>query len=1495
MTSILRAGCLFMVSSFALPAAEPWADARLPVTNNLVLWLDAAKQNAARHSLKMPALAHNSPVDILLDASGNRLDLSQRAPDFRPKFQSAGGAVFLRFDGKDDSLSASGLRRAQTNCTVFVVTAPRSNAGFFRGLLAFSETARNDYTSGFNLDLGGSASANFSVVNVEGAGMAGQQNLRTQPGAFNRWQVLAVTSQPGTNGARLFVGGTGQGRRERAANSVLRMDEFTLGARCYSNTAEPPHTQGFLDGDITEVLVFSRALPQAERQAVEEYLTDKLGALQQLAFGNAPGGLRAWETVTNAAPVQMLVPGFTVSELPLELKNINTLKYRADGKCYALGYNGQIWLLSDTDGDGAEDKAELFFDGAGKLRGPIGMAVTPPGYKHGQGVFVPSKGKLSLIVDKDGDGRADEEIIVATGWKEITQNVDAIGCALDKDGNIYFALGAANYANGYLLDADGKSQFDLKSERGTVLKVSPDFSKREIVCTGVRFPVAMAFNREGDLFCTDQEGATWLPNGNPFDELLHIQPGRHYGFPPRHPKHLPNVVDEPSVFDYGPQHQSTCGLTFNELPWGAVTKLQGYKVTSVSPSPHVTNLTNQPLTCFGPAHWAGDVFVAGESRGKIYRTKLVKTAAGYVAQNHLIACLNMLTVEVCVTPRGDLLVACHSGKPDWGTGPNGTGKIFRIGHTDTNAPQPVLTWSASPTEIRIAFDRPLAPANLRDLAKRTSITAGKYVMPGDRFETMWPGYQVVHDQKAAPRYDVPVFSAALSADRRTIHLVTAPRTAAVNYAVRMPNVSRSAALRAGANQANAQRAGSETGAPKAGANAALPLAPGFSRVSADAEGKNRLNGFSSATTVNTGLNGANEKAEPDDDIELLVDNHGVEAKWTSDDGKETWSGWLPHLNTDVAKSFTVGSAEHDRLWEFLLKPGKLSVRSQLDLHAMFQPSVQPGSKLDHEPVAEAVQVHVTTRDPNYAAESVDMPGPHRLTTFHNPWLRPMVYDFSPVLEPGRWREFEAMQETGRKVQKVGIRIIRPDGKQTDPSSETFAVEVSLQVIWMVEGSSGWRPFPLRRFYLPWAEQKTEITPLAAERVIPEIAGGRWLAGWRLFHSDTFACAKCHRTRGEGNAVGPDLSNLIHRDYASVLRDIREPSAAINPDHPAFTLDLADGEPLTGVVLGETPAELKLADATGKTIAIPRAKVKAMRPSALSLMPEGLLASATAEQVRDLMTFLLTVPLEPAPIEGNTPPPPPRKRAEVEALLAANPKLETRNSKPQMHIVLCSGPKDHGKGEHDYPLWQKRWSKLLPLADGVTVSTADKWPSAEQLAKAGVICFFNNNPAWNEERGRELDAFLARGGGAAYFHWAVEGRTNAPDFAKRIGLASDSSKLKYRHGPIDLAFHEHPLARGFTAKDFTRETFVDETYWNFQGDVKDVQLVASAVEDGAPRPQVWTREVGKGRVFVSVPGHYNWSFDDPLYRVLVFRGICWAANQPMDRLAELATIGARIVE
>ncbi|MDQ3622757.1 MAG: PQQ-dependent sugar dehydrogenase, partial [Verrucomicrobiota bacterium] len=662
------------LASAGRAAAEPWVDERLPVREGLVLWLDAAKLNPARAARRLAELAPGAPIDHWPDASGEGRDPGQVVHQSRPSFQTTPAGAFVRFDGSDDFLTTAKLGSDVPEATLFLVARARSNAGGFRAFASANGAGLNDYRSGFNIDLGAKATTGFDVLNAEGAGFAGQRNLLARPVALGMFHVIALQFGTGEDGVRAFVDGERRATRRRAA-ARIRMDQFTLGARYSSNEAKPPYVQGFLDGDIAEVLLFGRSLSDAEQGRVSSYLSEKHSPLMTIA--DAAEG-KPLVPVQNPPLVQMLVPGFSVRELSIALTHINCLRYRPDGKLVAGAYNGKIWLLSDTDDDGLEDKADLFWESA-DLKNVIGMAVTPAGDPRGEGVFVATAGRILFVRDKDRDGRGDEQIIVASGWEKQAApggggSVDALGLTLAPDGSIFFALGTSAYNNAYLLDKDGRAHYRLESERGTILRIAPDFSKREVVCTGIRYPVGAAFNRLGDLFVTEQEGATWLPNGNAFDELLHIQPGRHYGFPPRHPKHLPNVIDEPSVFDYGPQHQSTCGFAFNEPVNGGPT--------------------------FGPAWWAGDALVTGESRGKLWRTKLAKTSAGYVAQTHLIASLTMLTVDVALSPRGDLVVACHSGRPDWGTGPEGAGKLFKITHSARDAPQPALAWSSGPGELR---------------------------------------------------------------------------------------------------------------------------------------------------------------------------------------------------------------------------------------------------------------------------------------------------------------------------------------------------------------------------------------------------------------------------------------------------------------------------------------------------------------------------------------------------------------------------------------------------------------------------------------------------------------------------------------------------------------------------------------------------------------------------------------------------------------------------
>jgi putative heme-binding domain-containing protein len=150
------------------------------------------------------------------------------------------------------------------------------------------------------------------------------------------------------------------------------------------------------------------------------------------------------------------------------------------------------------------------------------------------------------------------------------------------------------------------------------------------------------------------------------------------------------------------------------------------------------------------------------------------------------------------------------------------------------------------------------------------------------------------------------------------------------------------------------------------------------------------------------------------------------------------------------------------------------------------------------------------------------------------------------------------------------------------------------------------------------------------RHIPEIDGGDWHRGKQVFSSSPANCSTCHQARGEGGSIGPDLSNLIHRDYASVIKDITQPSAAINPDRINYVVELKDGTSVDGVLVEDTPQELVLGQLAGGNRVISRNNVRTLKASAVSLMPEGLLQSLNLQQQRDLMTYLLT-----EPSSGNT--------------------------------------------------------------------------------------------------------------------------------------------------------------------------------------------------------------------------------------------------------------------
>ncbi|MCI0534113.1 MAG: ThuA domain-containing protein [Verrucomicrobiales bacterium] len=1131
--------------------------------------------------------------------------------------------------------------------------------------------------------------------------------------------------------------------------------------------------------------------------------------------------------------VTMLVPGFTAQELPVQLSNLNNLRFAPDGRLTALGYDGRIHILRDTNGDGLEDRAEIFWDKP-TLSVPVGMAWST------HGLYVSAKGKVSLLRDTDRDGRGDAEEIIASGWPETdvgSGGVDATAVTLDAEGNVYFGLLVADYSNAYRLrkrkelkpeekawlaargqPAEGEpdeevSLYDINSPRGTIQKWNARTKKLETLATGVRVPYALAFNRTGDLFLTDQEGETWMPHGNPLDELNHIIPGRNYGFPPRHPKWLPDLVSEAPVVAFGPQHQSTCGLVFNEpqAKRNPKSEIRNPRLTALPISP------GQGL--FGPKWWAGDALVAGESRGKIWRVRLVKTPHGYVGRKTIIARLSMLTTDLAISPDGALYVSCHSGGPDWGTGPNGPGKIFKITYSDPTAPQPVLAWVDSPTEVRVAFDKPLDPNITNGLLSKT-IEFGEYVSAADRFELLKPPYRVVQDQEAAPRGKLRIISARLDDRGQTLTITTEAHTVPATYALTIPNVRG----RRGKKQ-------SET----------VDIDYDLSGVTAWVSQRPSLNRVPFASKLPDLLNSPNANTY-------------------------LWSAWIPSPTLVVSERLLdpVGLRQNLSKAARIGKGDSFNVYFSLDLPPKGLVLVaRASSRVDMTIAKSDAKLAVNGTPPSGVVFGRDPNG--RFTAkadFSNDFLRNSL--------PG--------------IVHISVR----DGATDVEVLHSTADNSRLRPLPLSSGRVGWFP--------AFATNSLTVPVLSTDLRVPV---GDWEAGHKLFFSETLQCARCHRVRHEGGTIGPDLSNLVYRDIPSVLRDIRDPNAAINPDYVSYNVTRTDGEQFTGFIRAHEVDRLRVTGADGKETVVARTELKDFAPSPVSLMPAGLLDALSTNQVADLLTFLVTEPAKVAPSKVEPAKeakaaPPPRKRSEVEAALAASQASNSTAASRPLDLVLVASKQDHGPGEHDYPWWQTNWSNLLGQAEKVRVSTAWEWPSESQLDHANVLVFYFWNHDWAAKRYAQLDQFLARGGGLVMLHAACIADQDPEPLAERLGLSAQPVRTKYRHGPVDLklvASRDHPITRGLP----TRIHFVDETYWPMIGEMNRVEVLATAEEEGKAWPMIWRFTKGQGRVFGSILGHYSWTFDDPLFRVLVLRGLAWAAGESTARFDSLATFGLKIEE
>jgi quinoprotein glucose dehydrogenase len=138
-------------------------------------------------------------------------------------------------------------------------------------------------------------------------------------------------------------------------------------------------------------------------------------------------------------------------------------------------------------------------------------------------------------------------------------------------------------------------------------------------------------------------------------------------------------------------------------------------------------------------------------------------------------------------------------------------------------------------------------------------------------------------------------------------------------------------------------------------------------------------------------------------------------------------------------------------------------------------------------------------------------------------------------------------------------------------------------------------------------------------------GGNAEAGRKIFMERPDAsCVRCHKVKGLGGEVGPDLTGLITRhDREYILESILFPNKQIASGFESVILQMKGGESYAGIVKRQDDKELTLVSTDdGKIVKLNKSDIE-RTAKGQSAMPEGMGGILTKTDIRNLLEFLAT--------------------------------------------------------------------------------------------------------------------------------------------------------------------------------------------------------------------------------------------------------------------------------
>ncbi len=172
-------------------------------------------------------------------------------------------------------------------------------------------------------------------------------------------------------------------------------------------------------------------------------------------------------------------------------------------------WDGDIWRVSglsklnDVGGSGELTWQRI----ASGLFQPLGIKCV------GGEVFVMCRDQLVKLRDLNGDGETDFYECINSDH-QVTEHFHefAMGLQTDAAGNFYYAKSARHALP------------SMVPQHGTVLRISQDGAKTDILATGFRAANGVCLNDDGTFVVTDQEG-----HWNPKNRINWVVPGKFYG------------------------------------------------------------------------------------------------------------------------------------------------------------------------------------------------------------------------------------------------------------------------------------------------------------------------------------------------------------------------------------------------------------------------------------------------------------------------------------------------------------------------------------------------------------------------------------------------------------------------------------------------------------------------------------------------------------------------------------------------------------------------------------------------------------------------------------------------------------------------------------------------------------------------------------------------------------------------------------------------------